>query len=112
MEKFQDHTAYSLKKAIEKGTVFEEKVAETFINCKNKMSMVASKQFKRHFCRTVDGVFVAAGRAKFGMTTKRYKFQDTAMRASIHDAAVGRIPTIDHLFEVFHHNRTWMAFPT
>lgn len=42
------------------------------------------------------------------MATERNKFKLTTKRASIHGTTKGRIPTIDHLVDVFHNNRTRM----
>ncbi len=66
------------------------------------------EQFKRHLSGTVCTIFIAAGRAKLGMATERDKFKVTTMRASIHGTAIGRIPTIDHFLDIFHHNRARM----
>ena len=55
---------------------------------------------------TVKAIFITAGRAKFSMTAEGNEFKFTAMRASVHGTAIGRIPTINHLRNVFHDNRT------
>lgn len=83
-------------------------MAETFINRKNKMAMGTADQLKRHFCGSVNAVLVTAGRTKFRMAAERNKFKFTATRASIHGTAKGRIPTIYHLLNIFHNNRTRM----
>ena len=36
------------------------------------------------------------------MTTKGNKFEGTTIRAAIHGTAIGRIPAIEHLIDVFH----------
>lgn len=108
MKEFHDDTADRAKEAVQQGTVFEKKRTEFFVNRKNEMAMGPVEQFKRHFSGTVNAIFIAAGGAKLGMASERDKFKITTMRASIHGTAIGRIPTINHLFDIFHHNRTRM----
>ena len=61
-------------------------------------------KFKRHLCGTVNAVFVTAGRAKFRMATERNEFEFTAVGTAIHGTTVRRIPTVNHLLNVFHNN--------
>lgn len=42
------------------------------------------------------------------MTAERNKFKFTTTRASIHGTTIRRIPTIYHLLNIFHDNRTRM----
>ena len=104
----QKDTTDGLKQTVNERAVNEEKWTEILINGKNQMSVGAANQFKRHFCRTIYAVFIATGGAKFRMTAKRNKFELTATRTSIHGTAIGRIPTINHLLDIFHDNRTRM----
>jgi len=46
--------------------------------------------------------------AKFGMKTERDKLKLSTMSAAIHGATIGRIPTVDHLRDIFHNNIPWM----
>lgn len=70
--------------------------------------MGTTNEFKRHICGAVNAVLVTAGRAKFRMTAERNKFKFTAVGTAIHGAAIRRIPTVNHLLNVFHDNGTWM----
>lgn len=108
MEKPEDDTANSLKKAVKEGAVIEEERAQVFINGKNEMSVGAVNEFKGHFSRAVNTVFIAAGGAKLGMAAERDKFKFTAMRAAEHGTAIRGITTVDHLLNVFYNNGTGM----
>ena len=108
MEHLQNDTANSLEETVKEGTVIEEKRSEIFIDSENQMSVVAPDKFGGHFRGTVKAIFITAGRAKFSMTAEGNEFKFTAMRASVHGTAIGRIPTINHLRNVFHDNRTRM----
>ena len=65
-------------------------------------------EFKGHFRRAVNAVFIAAGRTKLRMAAERDKFKFATVRTAIHRAAIRRIPAVDHFFNVFHDNRTGM----
>ncbi|VYS77197.1 Uncharacterised protein [Blautia glucerasea] len=108
MKQFQNNTSYSLKQAVEKGTVIKEKLSQVFIKGEDKMPVVAMDEFKSHFRGAVNAVFIAAGRAKFRVTAESNEFKFTAMRASIHGTTIGRIPAVNHLLNVFHNNRARM----
>lgn len=69
--------------------------------------MCTVDQFKGHSSRPVVGVFCTTGRTKLRVATKRNELKGTTVGAAIHGTAVGRIPTVDYLFDVFHDNRSW-----
>ena len=52
------------KKAVKKRTVVEEERAKLFRDSEDTMAVSAGKELKRHRSGTVDGIHVAAGRAK------------------------------------------------
>lgn len=108
VEKPEDDTADSLKKAVKPGTVIQEERTQVFINGKNEMPVSAVNEFKGHLSRAVNAVFVTAGRTKFRMAAERNEFKFAAVRTSIHGAAKRWIPTVNHLLDVLHNNRTWM----
>ena len=56
---------------------------------------------KRHGGGPVDGIHVAAGRTKAGVTAEGNKFKAAAGRAGIHGAAERGIPAMDHFFYIF-----------
>lgn len=108
MEEPEDDTADSPKKAVKKGAATQKERPQAFINGKNKVSVGAVNEFKGHFSRAVDTVFIAAGGTKFRVAAERDKFKLTAVRTAIHGATVRRIPAVYHFFDVFHDDGTGM----
>ena len=70
--------------------------------------MSTGNEFAGHAKRTLLVVFVSAGRAEATFTAKRGEFKLTTMRASKHGTAIGRIPAIHHLLDVFYNGGTRM----
>lgn len=108
MEYSENDTAYCLKKAVKPRTILKKERTKIFINGKDKMSVGTVNEFKGHFSRAVNAVFVTAGRAKFRMAAERNEFKFAAVGTAIHGTTIRRVTTIDHFFHVFHNNRTWM----
>lgn len=108
MEYSEDDAADGLKKAVKEGMVTQKERTQVFINGKNKMPVGTVNKFKGHFCRAVNAVFVTADRTKFRMVAERDKFKFAAVGTAIHGTAVRRVSTVDHLFDVFHNNGTWV----
>lgn len=108
MEESEDDTADSLKKGAKEGTVIQKERAQVFINGKNEVPVGTANEFKGHYRRAVNTVFIAAGGAKLGMAAERNKFKFAAVGTAIHCAAIRRIPAIDHFINVFHDNGTGM----
>jgi len=108
MEEPEDHTADSLKKAVKEGAVSEEERAQVFVDGKNEMPVGTVNEFKGHFSRAVNAVFIAAGRAEFRVAAEREEFKFAAVRTAIHGAAVRRVTTVDHLLNIFHNNGAGM----
>lgn len=69
--------------------------------------MCSVDQFKGHSSRPVVGVFSTTGRAKLRVAAERDKLKGATVGTAIHGTAVGRIPTVNYLFDVFHDNRSW-----
>lgn len=107
-EHTQDNTADGSKKAVKERTVFKKEVAQILVNGKDTMPVSTVNELEGHGSSPVNRIFGTAGRTELGMTAKRDEFEFAAMRASIHGAAIRGIPTIDHLFDVFHDNRPRM----
>lgn len=108
MEEREDDTADSLKKGAKEGTVIQKERAQRFINGKNEVPVGTVNEFKGHFRREVNTVFIAAGGAKLGMAEERNKFKFAAVGTAIHCTAIRRIPAIGHFINVFHDNGTGM----
>lgn len=79
-----------------------------FVNGEDKMIVVAMDEFKSHFRGAVSAVLIAAGRARFRVRAESDKFKLAAMRVSIFGTTIGRIPTVNHLPNIFHNNRARM----
>ena len=101
-------TVNGMEEAVREGPVKKEKLPELFIHGKNTVAVMDINEFKGQRGRAFHGIFIAAGRTEPAVASERDKFKITTMRASIHGTAIGRIPTINHLFDIFHHNRTRM----
>ena len=69
-----DNAGDSMKKAVEERTVFEKKIPELFINCKNTVAVLNINQFKGHTGSAFHGIFIATGRTKTTVATERNKF--------------------------------------
>ena len=74
------------------------------------MSVNAGNKFTRHMERTKLIVFVATGRTETTLATERNEFQTTTMRAAIHGSSMRRIPTMNHLVDIFNDDRTRLKF--
>ena len=95
-----------LKKTVKQVTVFKEKMAEGFVNGKDKVSVSAVDELKGHGSRPVIGILGTTGRAELRVATERNKFEIATMRSAIHGPSIGRITAVDDLFDVFHDNRS------
>ena len=91
-----------MKKAIQKRTVFKEKVAEIFVNGKNTMTVCNIYQLKGHGGSAFHRILIAASRTETAVATKRNKLQMFTMRAKVHGTTKRRIPAVDHLIDIFH----------
>ena len=108
MEEPENDTADGLKKAVKERAVIQKERAQVFIDGKNEVPMCTINEFKGHFSRAVNTVFIATGGAKLRMAAERDKFKFATVRTGIHRATKRRIPTVDHFFNVFHDNGTGM----
>lgn len=108
MEHTEYNAADSRKKAVEEGAVFEEEMAEFFINRENTMAVSAVDQFKRHVSGTFLAVLNSAGGAETALTAERNKLHAATMGTCIHGTAKRSVTTMDHLGDVFHFNVSGM----
>ena len=92
----------SLKKAVEKGTVFQKERTKFFVNGKNAVSVSALNELEGHGSRALLAILDATGRTKAAFASKRDKFHVTAVRAGIHGTAKRRVTAVNHLGDVFH----------
>ena len=81
------------KKAVKKRTVVEEERAKLFRDSEDTMAVSAGKELKRHRSGTVDGIHVAAGRAKAAVAAKRDKFKFPTVGAAVHGTTKRRVTT-------------------
>ena len=63
--------------------------------------MLYMDDLKGHRGSPVNGVHVATGRTKTGMTAERDIFEISAGRADIHGTTKRRITTVDHFLYIF-----------
>lgn len=103
---FVEHTendrADSMKKAVEPGAVFFEKVAEFFWNGKDTVPVIAVDQFAGHSGSPITGIEIPTGRAKAALAAERDEFPLIAIKAMVQGTAKRRITTVDHLVDIFH----------
>jgi hypothetical protein len=97
-----------MKKAVEEGTVIEEKIPELLINCKNTVAMTDIYQFKGHTGSAFHGIFIATGGAETAFTAERDKLKLSAVWTAIHGATKGGIAAVDHFFNIFDDRVTGM----
>ena len=79
------------KKAVKKRTVVEEERAKLFRDSEDTMAVSAGKELKRHRSGTVDGIHVAAGRAKAAVAAKGNELPFCAVGTVVHCAAERRV---------------------
>ena len=91
-----------MKKTVKKRTVFEKEISKVFINSENAVAMLNVNQFEGHTGRAFHGIFVPASRTKPAVTSERYKFKISTMRAAVHGTAESGIATVNHLIDIFH----------
>lgn len=103
-----NYTVNGIEEAIEERAVFEEKVAKLLINGKNTMTVMTLDKLQSHGSGSFLSVFDAAGRAKTAFAAERNEFPFTAFGAAIHSATKRGVSAIDHFFNVFHDDRSWM----
>lgn len=91
-----------MKRTSKQREVFKKEFAEAFVYGKNTMSVLNIDEFKRHRGSAFHRVFVAAGRTKSAMVSKRDKLKVITVGTAIHGTAKRRIPAIDYLIDIFH----------
>lgn len=101
VEHAEDDAPYGMKEAVQEGEVFEEKMAEIFVNGKDTMSVCTADQFEGHGVGALLAVFYTAGRAETALASERDELHLATVRAGIHRAAEGGITTVDHPVNVF-----------
>lgn len=105
-----NNTAYGMEKAVKQGAVVQEKLPEALVNGKDAVPVGDIEEFEGHRGSALHGVFIAAGRAETAVAAEGDKFKFPTGRAAVHGAAEGRVPTMDHLADVFDDGRAGMEF--
>lgn len=100
LEHSKDHTADSREKTVKQCSVSKEKVSQFFGNGKNTVPMRNINEFEGHGGSSVDGIFDTAGWAETAVATERNKFEHTTGRAPVHGSTKGRIPAMNHFFNI------------
>lgn len=108
MEEPENDTADSLKKAAKERAVIQKERAQVLVNGKDEVPVCTANEFKGHFSRAVNTVFIATGGAELRMAAERDKFKFATVGAAIHGAAIRRIPAVYHFINVLHDNGTGM----
>ena len=88
-----DNAVYGMEKAVEEGTVIEEKVPKLFINGKDTMAVRDIDEFKGHGGRAFHSIFISTSRAETAVAAEGDEFEFTAGRTAVHGPAKGRIAT-------------------
>ena len=94
-----------MKETVEQGTVSAEKDAKFFRNSEYTMPVNALNDFEGHRSSSLDRIEISARRTETTFAAKRNKFERTTRRTPVHSTAESRIPTMNHLFDVFKNNR-------
>lgn len=98
----ENNTANSVKKAVQKRTIFEKKGAKFLVNGKDTMAVSAVYKFKGHIGRTILRIFNAASGAETAFAAERNELHVTAVWTDIHGTAKRRVAAVDHLRDIFH----------
>ena len=72
------------------------------VNRKNTMTVCNIYQLKGHGSSAFHRILIAASRTETAVAMKRNKLQMFTMRAKVHGTTIRRIPTVDHLIDIFH----------
>ena len=97
-----------MKETVKERAILQEKITEGRINGKNAMTVSDINELKGHRGSAVNGVFIAAGRAKTTFASKGDKFKITAVSTTVHSTTKRGIPTIDHFINIFDNGVTRM----
>ena len=108
LEHSKDDTADSREKTVKQCSVSKEKGAQFFCNGKNTVPVRNINEFKGHGSGSVDGIFDTAGRTETAVTPERNKFEHTTGRASVHGPTKGRIPAMNHFFNILDNSLSGM----
>lgn len=101
LEHSENNAADSREKAAKQDSVSKEEGSEFFCDCKNTVPVRDIDEFEGHGSSPVDGIFDTAGRAEAAVASEGYKFKHTTGRASVHGTAKGRVPAMNHFFNIF-----------
>lgn len=100
LEHSEDNTADSREKTVKECSVSKEKRAKFFSNGKNAVPVRDINEFKGHGSSSVDGVFDTACGTETAVASERHKFERATGRASVHGTTKGRVPTMNHFFNI------------
>ena len=95
------------KRQLSKERSSRKKVAEILVNRKNTMTVCNIYQLKGHGSSAFHRILIAASRTETAVATKRNKLQMFTMRAKVHGTTIRRIPTVDHLIDIFPSQIFW-----
>ena len=108
MKHAEHNAADRMKKAVQKGAVFEEEMAKFLIDREDTVPMGAVYQFKSHVSGTFLTIFDTTGRAETALAAERNKLHVATMGTCIHGTAERGIAAVDHLRDVFHYSISGM----
>lgn len=100
VEHSEDNTADGRKKAVQKLPVLQKKRTELFSDGKDAVPVWYINELEGHGGSSVNGIFNTAGGTEAAVASKGDKFKRTTGRASVHGAAKGRVPAMDHFFNI------------
>lgn len=100
LEHSKDNIADSREKAVKQCSVSKKKGAQFFSDGKDAVPVRDINEFKGHGSSSVNGIFDAAGWAETAVAAERYKFERATGRASVHGTTKGRIPAMNHFFNI------------
>jgi len=97
-----------IKETIKEGALLLEKMPELFRNGKNTVSVSYCDKLVCHRLGTFLGIKIPTGWTEPRMATKRDKLHVPTLGTGIHGAAIRRITTVNHLFNIFYLCGTWV----
>lgn len=108
VEHSEDNTADGRKKAVQKLPILQKERTELFSDGEDAVPVGDINELEGHGGSSVNGIFNAAGGTEAAMAAEGYKFKRTTGRASVHGAAKGGIPAMDHFFNILNNGLAWM----
>lgn len=96
------------EETVQERAILKEKMAKFLRDGKDTVTVSTVNKPERHSGGSVNGVHIAASRAKTGMASERNEFKVTAF-TEVHSATERRIAAVKHPVDIFYYGRSRMS---